>query len=149
VLASSVLATSVASIIVLIIGLIITRATVVGGLPAVLMLMGVIVLGATGILAMMFALLARAENPRIVGISAGFLNVILFFPSGAVYPIESFPPWLRAFAHFNPETHAVSALKSILFKGANLAAVSNDLVYLTVFTALMLMLASATIKRSL
>jgi ABC-2 type transport system permease protein len=113
------------------------------------MLVGVIILGATGILAMTFVLLARANNPRVVGASAGFLNVILFFPSGAIYPIESFPPWLRAFAQYNPETHAVSALKSILFKGANFAAVSNDLAFLAVFTAIMLVMASMTVKRTL
>jgi ABC-2 type transport system permease protein len=75
--------------------------------------------------------------------------VILFFPSGAIYPIESFPPWLRAFAHYNPETHAVSALKSILFKGANFAAISNDVTFLIVFTAIMLVIASMTVKRTL
>ena len=106
-------------------------------------------LGATGILAMTFALLARANNPRVVGASAGFLNVILFFPSGAIYPIESFPTWLRVFAEYNPETHAVSALKSILFKGANFAAVSSDLAFLLVFTALMLVVAGFALKRTL
>lgn len=133
----------------LVVGLLITAGTIVGGLPAFLMLMGIIVLGATGILAMTFALLARANNPRVVGASAGFLNVILFFPSGAIYPIESFPTWLRVFAEYNPETHAVSALKSILFKGANFAAVSSDLAFLLVFTALMLVVAGFALKRTL
>src|ERR1700731_1088563 len=128
-------------VIVLAAGLLMTGATVTGGAPAAAMLVGVIILGATGILAMTFVLLARANNPRVVGASAGFLNVILFFPSGAIYPIESFPPWLRSFAHYNPETHAVSALKSILFKGANFAAISNDLAFLVIFTALMLVVA--------
>jgi ABC-2 type transport system permease protein len=149
VLASSVLATSVGAVIVLILGLLITGTTVVGGLPATLMLFGVIILGATGILAMTFAMMARAENPRIVGVTAGFLNVILFFPSGAVYPVESFPAWLQTFAHVNPETHAVAALKSILFKGAIFAAISSDLAYLFVFTTVMLILASLTLKRTL
>jgi ABC-2 type transport system permease protein len=149
VLASSVLVTSIASVIVLVVGLLITGGTVEGGPPAMALLIGVIILGATGILAMTFALLARADNPRIVGVSAGFLNVILFFPSGAVYPIESFPPWLRVFARYNPETHAVSALKSILFKGANLTAISGDLSFLLIFTLLMLLLASVTVKRTL
>jgi ABC-2 type transport system permease protein len=149
VLASSVLVTSIASVIVLIIGLLITGGTVVGGAPAMLLLVGEIIVGATGILAMTFEMLARAENPRIVGVSAGFLNVILFFPSGAVYPTESFPTWLRTFARYNPETHAVSALKSILFKGANLPAISDDLYFLLIFTALMLFLASLTVKRTL
>jgi ABC-2 type transport system permease protein len=149
VLGSSVLITSCASFIVLAVGLLITGATIVGGFPSFALLMGIIVIGATGILAMTFALLARADNPRIVGASAGFLNVILFFPSGAVYPIESFPPWLRAFAQYNPETHAVAALKSILFKGANLSAISSDLTFLVVFTAIMLVLAGLTLKRTL
>ena len=149
ILGSSVLVTSIASIMVLIAGLLITGGTITGGFPAMLMLVGVIVIGATGILGMTFVLLARASNPRVVGASAGFLNVILFFPSGAIYPVESFPHWLRVFARYNPETHAVSALKSILFKGANFAAVSSDLAFLVVFTALMLVLASMTVKRTL
>jgi ABC-2 type transport system permease protein len=144
-----VLVTSVAAVLVLVVGLLITGGLVAGGPLAMLLLVGVIILGATGILAMTFALLARATNPRIVGVSAGFLNVILFFPSGAIYPIESFPRWLRVFANYNPETHAVSALKSILFKGANLAAITNDLIFLAIFTALMLFLASFTVKRTL
>ena len=53
--------------------------------------------------AMTFSMLGRAGHPRLVGTFSGFLNVILFFPSGAIYPVESFPPWLRTFAHFNPE----------------------------------------------
>jgi len=149
VLGSSVLVTSCAALVVLILGLLMTGGTIVGGLPAFLMLVGVIVLGGTGILAMTFAMLARAEHPRLVGVAAGFLNVILFFPSGAVYPVESFPPWLRAFARYNPETHVVRALKSILFKGAHFAAISGDLAFLLTFTAAMLVLASATVKRTL
>src|SRR5579871_1156351 len=142
ILASGVTITSIAAIIVLFVGLLVTGATIQGGFPAAAMLVGVIVIGATGILGMTFVLLARANNPRVVGASAGFLNVILFFPSGAVYPIESFPPWLRAFARYNPETHAVSALKSILFKGAVFGAVRADLTFLLVFTGIMLVLAS-------
>jgi ABC-2 type transport system permease protein len=133
----------------LIAGLLITGGTIVGGPRALLVLTGIIVLGATGILAMTFALLARADNPRVVGASAGFLNVILFFPSGAVYPVESFPHWLRVFAAYNPETHAVSALKSILFKGADFNAVASDIGFLLVFTAIMLLLAGLNLKRTL
>jgi ABC-2 type transport system permease protein len=113
------------------------------------MLGAVIILTGTGLLAMMFAVYSRTNNPRLIGGPAGFLNVILFFPSGAIYPIESLPAWLRAFTRWNPETHAISALKSVMFKGANLAAISSDVVFLALFTALMLLLAGATLKRSL
>jgi ABC-2 type transport system permease protein len=149
ILASGVTITSIAGVTVLFLGLLITRGHIIGGPPALLTLVAIIVITATGLLAMTFSLLGRAGHPRLVGTFAGFLNVILFFPSGAIYPIESFPPWLKAFAHYNPETHAVSAIKSILFKGADFAAVSSDLAFLAVFTAAMLALASVSFKRTL
>jgi ABC-2 type transport system permease protein len=149
ILGSSVLVTSVASVIVLVAGLLITGGTITGGLPAAAMLVGVIVIGATGILGMTFVLLARANNPRIVGASAGFLNVILFFPSGAVYPTASLPNWLRAFATVNPEAYAVDALKALLFKGAGLSTVWEDVAFLMVFTVLMMAAAMVLFKRTL
>jgi ABC-2 type transport system permease protein len=149
ILASGVTITSIAGVLVLFLGLLITRGRIVGGPPALLTLIAIIVITATGLLAMTFSLLGRAGHPRLVGTFAGFLNVILFFPSGAIYPVESFPPWLRAFARYNPETHAVSAIKSILFKGADFAAVSHDLAFLVVFMAAMLTLASVSFKRTL
>ncbi len=149
VLASGVSVTSIAGVMVLFLGLLITRGRIEGGLPALLTLIGIIVVSATGLLAMTFALLGRAGHPRLVGTFSGFLNVILFFPSGAIYPVESFPPWLRTFAQFNPETHSVSAIKQILFKGADFAAVGGDIMFLLVFMVVMLVLASVSFKRTL
>lgn len=149
ILASGVSVTSVAGVMVLFLGLLITRGRIQGGLPALLTLIGIIVVSATGLLAMTFALLGRAGHPRLVGTFSGFLNVILFFPSGAIYPVESFPPWLRTFAHFNPETHSVSAIKQILFKGADFAAVGGDIMFLLIFMVVMLALASVSFKRTL
>jgi ABC-2 type transport system permease protein len=149
ILASSVLATTCEAIVVLIGGLALTGGGITGGAKAMGMLCAVIILTGTGLLAMMFAMYSRTSNPRLMGGPAGFLNVILFFPSGAIYPIESLPPWLRAFTRWNPETHAVSALKSIMFKGGNFAAISGDVAFLAVFTAIMLVLAGTTLKRSL
>jgi ABC-2 type transport system permease protein len=93
ILASSVVATTIEAIIVLIAGLALTGGGFTGGFSAMAMLCGVIVLTGTGLLAMMFAIYSRASNPRLMGGPAGFLNVMLFFPSGAIYPIESLPPW--------------------------------------------------------
>ncbi len=97
----------------------------------------------------MFVIMGRANHPRIVGVLAGFLNVILFFPSGALYPVESFPKWLRSFAVVNPETYAVHALKALIFKDVGLAAVSNDLLFLALFSLLSISLGTLVFKRSL
>jgi ABC-2 type transport system permease protein len=148
-LGSSVLATTCEAILVLIAGLVLTGGGMAGGIRALGMLCGVIILTGTGLLAMMFAMYSHASNPRLIGGPAGFLNVILFFPSGAVYPVESLPRWLHAFTLWNPETHAISALKSVMFKGANFAAISGDVAFLAAFTIVMLLLAGATLKRSL
>ena len=109
----------------------------------------VITLTTLCLLSMMFVIIGRVNHPRIVGILSGFLNVILFFPSGAIYPIASFPPWLKAFAKVNPEAYAVDALKSILFKGAGIVAVWHDIAYLVLFTVVMMSIAIAAFKRTI
>jgi len=109
----------------------------------------VLALSTIGLLSMMFLFLGRANHPRIVGVFSGFLNVIFFFPSGAVYPVESFPGWLRAFVRVNPEFYSVHALKSILLKGTPVAFVAHDILFLLVFTTVMLSLAVATFRRTL
>ncbi len=109
----------------------------------------VIILTTLCLLSMMFVILGRANHPRIVGVLSGFLNVILFFPSGAIYPIASFPGWLMAFAKVNPEAYAVDALKAILFKNASFSTISGDIVFLLVFTIVMMTIAIVTFKRTL
>jgi ABC-2 type transport system permease protein len=109
----------------------------------------IVILTTMALLSMMFVFLGRANHPRVVGIFSGFLNVIFFFPSGAVYPIESFPDWLKAFAKINPEAYAVHALKTILFKGAGFRIISSDILFLIAFTAIMMSLAIVTFKRTL
>ncbi|MBI3398119.1 MAG: ABC transporter permease [Deltaproteobacteria bacterium] len=109
----------------------------------------IIMLSTLGLLGMMFIILGRANHPRIVGVLGGFLNVIFFFPSGAIYPTESFPAWLKAFAIANPETYSVHALRAILFKNAGLSAVQGDIFFLIIFTLITIIISITTFKRGL
>jgi ABC-2 type transport system permease protein len=109
----------------------------------------VIILTTLCLLSLMFVIIGRVNHPRIVGVLSGFLNVILFFPSGAIYPIASFPGWLKAFAKFNPEVYAVDALKSILFKGESITGIPGDITFLIIFTSIMMTIAIVTFKRTL
>jgi ABC-2 type transport system permease protein len=109
----------------------------------------IIILTTLSLLSLMFVILGRFNHPRIVGILSGFMNVILFFPSGAIYPIASFPRWLKTFAKINPEAYAIAALKSILFKGTDLGTISGDILFLSVFTAVMMTTAIVTFRRTL
>ncbi len=141
--------TFVSSGLVLLLGLLLTGARIHGGLAGVVLTLVILFVGALGMLAMSMTLLGRANHPRVVGFMSGFLNIILFFPSGALYPVHSFPPWLRAFARVNPETHAVAALKVILFRGGDLAAASGHVLFLGGFTAVMLLVSTLAMKRTL
>ncbi len=135
--------------IVYIVSALITGITVFGSVSRFLGILVVLALATMGLLSMMFLMLGRANHPRIVGVFSGFMNVIFFFPSGAVYPVEGFPKWLRAFSKVNPEYYAVHALKSIIFKGNPLWAIYGDIVFLLCFLTVMMTLAVVTFKRTL
>ena len=141
--------TTLIAVFIMIIGMVITGipfARTWGHFPLFLL---IIVLTTLSLLSLMFVLLGRLHHPRVVGIISGFMNVILFFPSGAVYPVASFPPWLKAFATINPEAYAVAALKSVLFKGVGIGAIWTDLLFLVGFTAMMMSTAIVLFKRTL
>ena len=141
--------TTVIAVLILIVSMAITAISFSRPLNQFASLFIVIVLTILSLLSFTFVILGRFDHPRIVGVLSGFLNVILFFPSGAIYPIESFPSWLKAFAKVNPEAYAVNALKYILFKGADLKTISPDIAFLGAFTALMLGASVITFKRTL
>ena len=149
ILISGVFVTTLVALIVLGTGIWMTDLKVVGGLSPFFAVLLVIILSATGLLSMMCIFLARVDHPRIVGLFGGFLNIIFFFPSGAIYPVESFPDWLRAFSKVNPESYSVHALKSILFKGAEWEAIQGDILFLTGFTVVTAMISALIYKRTL
>ena len=108
-----------------------------------------IVLTALAFNTMMFLLMVRIEDPLVPRAMFGILNTLLFFPSGAVYPIQAFPPWLRAIARVDPFAYAVDGFKCLLLKETNLSAVWGDMLYLTIFAAVTLGVAIPLFKRTL
>jgi len=99
--------------------------------------------------AMMFLLMVRVEDPLVPRATFGILNTLLFFPSGSVYPIQAFPRWLQFIAHVDPFTFAVHGFKALLLKETGVAAIWQDIVYLTVFGVVALAVAVPLFKRSL
>src|SRR5215468_10128517 len=93
----------------------------------------VITVTALALVSLMFLLMVRVSDPLVPRAIFGVLNTVLYFPSGAVYPLEGLPAWLRAIAVVAPFTYAVHALKSLLLKDTGIGAVSVDLVFLVVF----------------
>jgi ABC-2 type transport system permease protein len=115
----------------------------------ILELMIMILLTSIAFNTMMFLLMVRVEDPLVPRAIFGILNTLLFFPSGAIYPIEAFPWWLRAIAKVDPFTFAVHGFKSILLKETGMAAIWPDMLYLSIFAFVTLAVATPLFKRTL
>ena len=115
----------------------------------ILGLICMIVLTSLAFNTMMFLMMVRIEDPLVPRAMFGILNTLLFFPSGSVYPIQAFPPWLRGIAKCDPFTYAVDGFKCLLLKETTLSAVWGDMLFLTIFAAATLSIAIPLFKRTL
>ncbi len=109
----------------------------------------VIVLTSLALISMMFFLMVRVNDPLVPRATFGVLNTLLYFPSGAVYPIYGFPPWMQVISKCDPFTYAVHAFKLLLLKNTGITAIAGDLAFLAIFTVAMVIAETALFKRSL
>ncbi len=98
---------------------------------------------------MMFLMMVRVDDPLVPRAMFGVLNTLLFFPSGAVFPIIAFPKWLQAIAVVDPFTYCVHGFKAILLKDGGFVAIRYDLLFLFVFGIGTLLIATPLFKRTL
>jgi ABC-2 type transport system permease protein len=98
---------------------------------------------------MMFLMMVRVDDPLVPRAMFGVLNTLLFFPSGAVFPIIAFPKWLQAIAIIDPFSYCVHGFKAILLKDGGFVAIRYDLLYLFVFGIGTLLIATPLFKRTL
>jgi len=100
-------------------------------------------------ISMMFVMMVRVNDPLIPRAVFGILNTLLYFPSGAIYPVQAFPKWLQWIAWIDPFTYSVRGFKSVLLKGVGLAAIWPDLLYLGGFALVAFAFSTLLFKRTL
>jgi ABC-type multidrug transport system permease subunit len=137
-------------------GLVLTTiGSVIAGIPdplnplRIARMMVLVVVTSMALISMMFLIMVRINDPLVPRAIFGMLNTVLYFPSGAVYPTESFPAWMKAIAVVDPFTYAVHGFKELVLKNTGLPAISGDLAFLTGFTVLTLGLATLLFRRTL
>ena len=108
-----------------------------------------VALTALALISMMFLIMVRVSDPLVPRAIFGVLNTVLFFPSGAVYPTNAFPPWMKVITVLDPFTYAVHGFKSLILKNTGLMAISGDLLFLSVFTVLTMTAATLLFRRTL
>ncbi|MGH9396712.1 MAG: ABC transporter permease [Terriglobia bacterium] len=109
----------------------------------------VIVPTSVAFISMMFLMMVRTEDPLVPRSIFGVLNTLLFFPSGAIYPITAFPEWMRWIAIVDPFTYAIHGFKALLLKNTGFMAITGDLAFLVVFSTIMMVSATALFRRTL
>ncbi len=108
-----------------------------------------VLMTAMALISMMFLLVVRVNDPLLPRALFGMLNTVLYFPSGAVYPINGFPAWMRVITKVDPFTYAVHGFKELLLKDTGIGAVSHDIIFLAGFTLVAMSLATLLFRRTL
>jgi ABC-2 type transport system permease protein len=91
------------------------------------------------------------ESLESFGVIQSFINLPLFFLSGALFPVrgESVPVWLSTVSNFNPLTYGVDALRTIILGGdwQPLYPLYYSLAIICVFDVMMIVIGTYAFSR--
>jgi ABC-2 type transport system permease protein len=108
-----------------------------------------VALTSVALIGLMFFIMARISDPLVPRAIFGVLNTLLYFPSGAFYPVAGFPKWLRLISNCDPFTYAVHGFRTLLLKDVGIAAVATDIFALTLTSAVVLAGSTLLFRRTL
>jgi ABC-2 type transport system permease protein len=101
---------------------------------SMLLLGGVMLLGALSMIALGLTIAARFSSEELVG---GLLNLLtwpMLLLSGIWFSLEGSPQWVRWISQVFPLTHLLDAARAVMLDGAGAAAIAKDLAYLAITT---------------
>lgn len=117
-----------------------TALTIVAGLGiAMILALGIVSIGLT-----IGSVFESLEGFQVI---VSFLVFPLFFLSGALFPLDNLPGWLRTITYLDPVTYAVDALRQIqlgTYAGIPLAA---DFAVILGFAAVMIVVGTLAFRR--
>ncbi len=78
-----------------------------------------------------------------------FVNLPMFLLSGALFPVNSLPPWLHWIVYINPLTYGVDSLRTIILGSAYVSPIPFyiDVLFLLVFDAAMVFVGTYAFSR--
>lgn len=94
-----------------------------------------------------FSTLARSQMQAMQLTFFFFLPSILL--SGFMFPFLGMPDWAQTLGQFLPLTHFLRIIRAIMLKGANLPAISHELMLLAMFVVAFALLALLRFRRTL
>ena len=71
------------------------------------------------------------------------------FLSGFFFPIEAMPGWLQLITYIIPAKYGLIIVRSIILKGVGLELLTEQVVAILIFTAIIVVLAATRFKKKL
>ncbi len=90
---------------------------------------------------------SKMRDMQGFSIVMNFVIFPLFFLSGALYPIDNFPVWLRSISKVNPLTYGVEGMRASL-NGISSFSILHNLILLLVFSTVMIVLGAYFFEKS-
>lgn len=79
---------------------------------------------------------SRLKDPQTFPLAMNFLILPVFFLSGALYPIQTAPTWIKNLSYFNPLAYGVDGLRTVLLpKYVSFFSLGMDLAVLFLFAS--------------
>lgn len=90
---------------------------------------------------------SKMKDMQGFSIVMNFVIFPIFFLSGALYPLENFPNWLRYLSHIDPLTYGVDGLRKALIGISSFSIVFNFII-LAIFSLTMIFLGAYFFEKS-
>ena len=90
---------------------------------------------------------SKMRDMQGFSIVMNFVIFPLFFLSGALYPLDNFPAWLRSISKVNPLTYGVDGMRASLI-GISSFSTLHNLILLLVFSTVMIVLGAYFFEKS-
>ena len=117
-----------------VIGVHITLSIVIAVLPLMLLItLGVVCIGLT--------LASFMTSLESYGTIMTFVNLPMFLLSGALFPVNNLPSWLKTVVYINPLTYGVDAMRAVILGNAYASpfTIQVDVLFLLIFDAVMIL----------
>jgi ABC-2 type transport system permease protein len=86
------------------------------------------------------------ESPEGFGMVASFVVYPLFLLSGALYPLDQLPQWMKILTHIDPATYAVDGLRNVIL-GISMHSFLTDLIIVIGFDVLFIIIGAWSFNR--
>jgi ABC-2 type transport system permease protein len=112
-----------------------------------LLVFGLLLLGVFSFVGLGVVITSFAKDQETAQMMMTTLMFPMMFLSGVLFPIQQMPWYMQSISKFLPLTYAADALRKVMVLGANIPAISTELIVLIVFGAVMTAIAVPVFRR--